>query len=62
MEKRAFFLIGMTTLTICASAGKQKQPSAPIQEVPFTQVHLNDSFWSPRIEIKSYGLYPFSLP
>ena len=51
MEKRAFFLIGMTALTICASAGKQKQPSAPIQEVPFTQVHLNDGFWSPRIEI-----------
>ena len=21
-----------------------------IQEVPFTEVHLNDSFWSPRIE------------
>ena len=25
--------------------------SAQIQEVPFTQVHLNDAFWSPRIEI-----------
>lgn len=26
------------------------QPDAPIQEVPFTQVHLSDSFWLPRIE------------
>ena len=24
--------------------------SAQIQEVPFTQVHLNDAFWAPRIE------------
>ena len=50
MEKRAFLLIGMTTLTLTASAAKQS-PTAPIQEVSFTQVHLNDGFWSPRIEI-----------
>lgn len=25
-------------------------PDAPIAEVPFTKVHLNDVFWSPRIE------------
>ena len=40
----------MTALTITASAAKQS-PMAPIQEVSFTQVHLNDGFWSPRIEI-----------
>ena len=51
MEKRALFLIGMTALTITASAAKKSQPQAPIQEVSFTQVHLNDGFWSPRIEI-----------
>ena len=27
-----------------------QQPDAPIQEVPFTQVHIEDQFWSPRIE------------
>lgn len=27
-----------------------RQPDAPIQEVHFTQVHLNDNFWTPRIE------------
>ena len=26
------------------------QPDAPIEEVPFTAVHLTDSFWAPRIE------------
>ena len=40
----------MTALTLTASAAKQS-PTAPIQEVSFTQVHLNDGFWSPRIEI-----------
>ena len=50
MEKRAFLLIGMTALTLTASAAKQSS-TAPIQEVSFTQVHLNDGFWSPRIEI-----------
>jgi DUF1680 family protein len=50
MEKRAFLLTGMTALTLTASAAKQS-PTAPIQEVSFTQVHLNDGFWSPRIEI-----------
>lgn len=50
MEKRAFLLIGMTALTLTASAAKQS-PTVPIQEVSFTQVHLNDGFWSPRIEI-----------
>ena len=37
-------------MTLSASAAK-KQTAAPIQEVSFTQVHLNDGFWSPRIEI-----------
>ena len=41
----------MTALTISASVAKKPQPQAPIQEVSFTQVHLNDGFWSPRIEI-----------
>ncbi len=27
------------------------RPDAPIKEVPFTQVHLADNFWTPRIEI-----------
>ncbi len=44
--------LGMATLlsvSSCRQAAYQ-QPQAPIQEVSFTQVHLTDSFWSPRIE------------
>ena len=38
-------------MTLALSAAQKQQPVAPIQEVSFTQVHLNDGFWSPRIEI-----------
>ena len=38
-------------MTLVLSAATKQQPVAPIQEVSFTQVHLNDGFWSPRIEI-----------
>lgn len=35
----------------CYSGGNEYVcPDAPITEVPFTKVHLNDVFWSPRIE------------
>lgn len=32
------------------SPGTYTPPDAPIKEVPFTQVHIDDGFWSPRIE------------
>ena len=51
MEKRALLLIGVASMTLALSAAPKQQPVAPIQEVSFTQVHLNDGFWSPRIEI-----------
>ena len=38
-------LLGMS-----ACGGAYTRPDAPIKEVPFTQVHLEDSFWMPRIE------------
>lgn len=47
-------LILMSGLVVLGTAScskpTYKQPDAPIQEVPFTQVHINDRFWSPRIE------------
>ena len=51
MKKRAVLFIGVTALTLTASATQKSQSVAPIQEVSFTQVHLNDDFWMPRIEI-----------
>ena len=45
------FMSGVAVLgiTSCTKPTYQ-QPDAPIQEVPFTQVHINDGFWLPRIE------------
>ena len=51
MEKRALLLIGVASVTLSMSGAAKQQSNAPIQEVNFTQVHLNDGFWSPRIEI-----------
>ena len=44
MNKQLMSIIGAATLTLTVAAQQ-------IQEVPFTQVHLNDGFWTPRIEV-----------
>jgi hypothetical protein len=41
--------IALTATTACTTA--YQKPQAPICEVPFTQVHLDDAFWTPRIEV-----------
>lgn len=51
MKQRALFLAGVAAVTLTTSAAMKTASSASIQEVPFTQVHLNDGFWTPRIEI-----------
>ncbi len=41
----------LLALTACKSSlPDYQQPAASIQEVPFTQVHISDGFWAPRIE------------
>lgn len=40
----------MVLVSLSACHHTYTQPDAPIREVPFTQVHLEDRFWSPRIE------------
>jgi hypothetical protein len=42
---------GIALLAMTACHGSYQKPQAPIREVPFTQVHLDDEFWSPRIEV-----------
>ena len=51
MKQKALLLMSLTLLALSASAGKKPTVPVPIQEVSFAQVHLNDGFWSPRIEI-----------
>ena len=52
MKNRLLILmsgVAVLGITSCTKPTYQ-QPDAPIQEVPFTQVHINDGFWLPRIE------------
>ena len=43
--------VSLLALTACKSSlPDYQQPAASIQEVPFTQVHIIDGFWAPRIE------------
>lgn len=56
MNKKSQLIIGCMLFGFGANASNQLpkyllRAKAPITEVPFTNVHLNDVFWSPRIEI-----------
>ena len=54
MKKELFLTVVAALLTSAANANNSSSTSAKaggaIVEVPFTKVHLNDNFWSPRIE------------
>jgi len=56
MNKKSQLIIGCMLFGFGANASNQLpkyllRAKAPITEVPFTNVHLNDVFWSPRIEV-----------
>ena len=38
-----------------------QQKDYPIQPVPFTQVHVNDSFWEPKMEVNANITIPYVL-
>ncbi|MCQ4948017.1 hypothetical protein NE602_27965, partial [Bacteroides cellulosilyticus] len=51
MMKRIQFLFGSIALMgMSACSNSYVKPGTQIKEVPFTQVHLNDNFWTPRID------------
>jgi len=46
--RNLFFLTAIGVTTLASAKGKTTEP---IIQVPFTQVHFNDNFWTPKIEI-----------
>lgn len=50
MKNKMPLLLGCMVVGLYACNKPYTQPNAPIKEVPFTQVHLHDDFWAPRIE------------
>ena len=49
MKKEALLIAGTLVLTLQVAATPKQ--TVPITEVSFTQVHLSDRFWTPRIEV-----------
>jgi hypothetical protein len=52
-------LLMTSAVWICSSISAQ-QKDFPFTPVPFTQVHLNDLFWLPRIKINHNVTIPAS--
>ena len=48
-NKLSLFLGSIIVAGLISCEKPYTQPEAPIKEVPFTQVHLHDDFWTPRI-------------
>ncbi len=51
MKYKYFLFCLMIWAALGVQAASKSTKTTPIVEVPFTKVHLNDQFWSPRIEI-----------
>jgi uncharacterized protein len=56
---RSFLAVAAAALVVnAAQAQRAARPDYPVQPVPFTQVHLNDVFWAPRIETNRKASIP----
>ena len=50
-KKKTVALMGLALISASAALAERDHSSTMISEVPFTQVHVNDGFWAPRIEV-----------
>ena len=50
--------IALSLTTLQSQSGTSQKPDYPIQPVPFTDVHLTDNFWAPRIEVNRTASIP----
>jgi uncharacterized protein len=58
MGKRAAAILAILWAGVCRA---DAPPDYPVQPVPFTAVHFNDVFWSPRIEINRTVTIPYAF-
>ncbi len=64
MKKRHFkkwISLGATGLLFCTIMAQQSSTDYPIQPVSFTQVHLTDNFWRPRLDTNAKVTIPYIL-
>ena len=57
----AIALIGLCVAAAFGTRAQSRRPDYPFQPVPFTSVHLNDVFWTPRIETNRTVTIPFAF-
>ena len=50
--------VALSLTTLQSQSGTPQKPDYPIQPVPFTDVHLTDIFWAPRIEVNRTASIP----
>ena len=52
-------LLSISTILFAASCAQQKD--YPIQPVAFTQVHVNDNFWQPKMQVNASVTIPYIM-
>jgi|GEM_PF-4862388 len=57
---KKILLISASLITLAASAFAQNK-DYPIQPVSFTQVHVHDNFWEPKMEVNANVTIPYTL-
>lgn len=50
MKNNLIIIAAALAMASCGGKGEYEAPEAPVREVPFTKVHVSDTFWGPRIE------------
>jgi uncharacterized protein len=58
---KAFSTAFLALAGICAAPAQTASPDYPAKPVPFTEVHVNDVFWAPRIEVNRTVTIPFAF-
>ena len=54
-------LLASAAAASCLRASARSARDYPVQPVPFTAVHMSDTFWAPRIETNRTVTIPFAF-
>ncbi|MFT3946555.1 MAG: glycoside hydrolase family 127 protein [Agriterribacter sp.] len=61
MKKVYSLVVLMQMISLAAAAQAKLKTDYPIQPVPFTQVHVIDNFWAPKIKVNAEVTIPYTL-
>jgi len=58
---RKMIILGVIFMGLNATDAADSRKDYPVKPVPFTQVHLNDQFWAPRLETNRDVTIPYAF-